>query len=330
MSCNLISIIIPVYNSERYLDKCLNSVLHQSYKNLEIILINDGSTDGTAKICDMWKSRDLRVKVIHKQNGGTQSAILEGLKIAKGNYIGFVDSDDFIAPNMYESLITIAEQYDVDCVMCNFNILDYNGHLLKTEDIPLAEGLYTGNTMNNFYDKLLPSFGPHNIEGVRWNKIFKKDIVDQYAFKSDINVIMGEDVVMINTLLLNCNSLYYLNACLYNCCRRTNNITSIYYNTATFEQKIYDYKAIISIYNRYFKNTSSFIVAKYIYFLRFFVFNCEIKYNIWKHHLKLAMSDSFIKKVLNDVKKSRMGLKHRVLFYFLRIRLFKLIYLILQ
>lgn len=104
MKDDLISVIVPVYNVEKYLHKCINSILNQTYKNLEIILIDDGSTDNSGKICDEYALKDNRIKVIHKENGGLSSARNAGLDICSGDYIGFVDSDDYIAEDMYEYL----------------------------------------------------------------------------------------------------------------------------------------------------------------------------------------------------------------------------------
>ena len=99
---NLISVIIPVYNVENYLDRCITSVINQTYKNLEILLVNDGSTDTSGEICDNYAQQDERIKVIHKKNGGLSSARNAGLDISKGDFIGFLDSDDFIALEYYE------------------------------------------------------------------------------------------------------------------------------------------------------------------------------------------------------------------------------------
>ncbi len=119
---NLISVIIPVYNTQQYLKQCIDSVINQTYKNLEIILVDDGSTDDSPKICDEYTLKDNRIKVIHKQNGGVSSARNAGLKIAKGDYIGFVDSDDFIAPDMYETLCRELISTNTDLVICNWYI----------------------------------------------------------------------------------------------------------------------------------------------------------------------------------------------------------------
>lgn len=110
----LISIIIPVYNVEEYLSACLKSVIGQTYKNLEIIVVDDGSTDKSGMICDEYCNRDNRITVIHKKNGGLSDARNAGLKAAKGQYIGFVDSDDWIAPEMYEILYQSCKMYEAD------------------------------------------------------------------------------------------------------------------------------------------------------------------------------------------------------------------------
>lgn len=106
----LISVIVPIYNAEEYLDRCVMSILNQTYKNLEIILVNDGSTDGSPQKCDNYANNDSRIKVIHKSNGGVCSARNAGLDICQGEYIGFVDSDDWIDPIMYEKLLSLCKE----------------------------------------------------------------------------------------------------------------------------------------------------------------------------------------------------------------------------
>ena len=112
-----ISVIVPVYNVESYLEECLESIIIQTYSNLEIILVNDGSTDNSGKICDLYNKKDNRIKVIHKENGGLSSARNEGLKIATGKYISFIDSDDFLLhKNVYSEMINIIERENSDLV----------------------------------------------------------------------------------------------------------------------------------------------------------------------------------------------------------------------
>lgn len=119
----LISVIVPVYNVEDYLDRCVESIVNQTYKNLEIILVDDGSSDNCPQMCDDWVRKDDRIKVIHKENGGQAAARNEGLKMAKGDLIGFVDSDDYIDLQMYESMLQIMLENDcdiVECTKCDF------------------------------------------------------------------------------------------------------------------------------------------------------------------------------------------------------------------
>ena len=117
---NLISVIIPVYNAEKFLNKCLDSVIGQTYKNLEIILVDDGSQDDSGKICDEYAQKDNRIKVIHKENGGDSSARNTGLKMATGKYITTIDSDDWIELNAYEDMLKVLLEKNVDIVRCGF------------------------------------------------------------------------------------------------------------------------------------------------------------------------------------------------------------------
>ena len=114
----LISVIVPVYNTERYLDQCIGSIIDQSYQNLEIILIDDGSTDGSSEKCDCYAQKEPRIRVIHKKNGGQSSARNVGLDICKGEYISFVDSDDWIASDMYATLLGQLEKYNASLAIC--------------------------------------------------------------------------------------------------------------------------------------------------------------------------------------------------------------------
>ena len=113
----LISVIVPIYNVALYLEKCINSIIHQTYKNIEIILVDDGATDGSGAICDEYKNKDNRIKVIHKNNGGPASARKAGARIASGKYIGFVDGDDWIESEMYEKLLAYVKRDNAQVVI---------------------------------------------------------------------------------------------------------------------------------------------------------------------------------------------------------------------
>lgn len=127
MKKDLISVIVPIYKVEKYLNTCVDSIIAQTYKNLEIILVDDGSPDNCGRICDEYALKDSRIKVIHQQNGGLSAARNAGLDVATGEYIGFVDSDDYIAPDMYEKLYNALKNNNCDLSICNIICIDSSG-----------------------------------------------------------------------------------------------------------------------------------------------------------------------------------------------------------
>lgn len=126
---DMISVVIPVYNVEKYLKESLDSVINQTYKNLEIILVDDGSTDNSGKICDEYAQKDDRITVVHQQNSGAGAAKNAGLKLVKGNYLSIIDSDDYIESDMYEKMLSYMMKYDVEIVQCNFCDVYINGKI---------------------------------------------------------------------------------------------------------------------------------------------------------------------------------------------------------
>lgn len=184
----LISVIIPVYNVEKYLEQSINSVLNQTYKNLEILLVNDGSTDNSGKICNELSIKDERIKVIHKENGGLSSARNAGLDIAKGKYITFLDSDDCIIPDAYEYLYNIIKNEDVDIAEGEFLRVPLN----KYEEI--LKIIEYENRKKNVREKIITNkealeiyYGtketPYVQQVVVWNKLYKKEILDNIRFQ---------------------------------------------------------------------------------------------------------------------------------------------------
>lgn len=174
---NLISIVVPIYNVQDYLERCIQSIVQQTYTEIEIILIDDGSTDRSAEICDKYIEKDNRIIVIHKKNGGLSDARNTGLKIAKGNYIVFVDSDDWIAKDYLKTMYDISKEYNADIVECN---------VLRTDG-----NIEYANTIKN--EKVIQSY--NTIEGLKlliedqifhqtvWNKMYSKKVIDQILFE---------------------------------------------------------------------------------------------------------------------------------------------------
>ena len=164
----MISVIVPVYNVERYIDKCIKSIINQTYKDIEIILVNDGSLDNSGKICDYYAIKDKRIKVIHKKNGGLSDARNTGLDVAKGQYIVFLDSDDWVDKYFLEKLYNLSDKYDADIVCCNFkNVYSENEDLHHSNDIKLYSNM---EALNYLYTN----------DGIKmviaWNKMYKAEL----------------------------------------------------------------------------------------------------------------------------------------------------------
>lgn len=202
----LISIIVPVYNVEKYLDRCLNSIVNQTYKNLEIILVDDGSPDNCPSMCDEWAEKDARIKVIHKNNGGLSSARNAGIELAVGDYIGFVDSDDWIEKDMYEYLYKLLQYTDADYSSIEMFITkEYNYSLHQSKEI--TECLSTKQLLNIFF-----RVTSNEIKYCVCDKLFKSNIVKQIKF---VNGIRFEDIMYNFEVLKKCKKAIYSNQIKY-------------------------------------------------------------------------------------------------------------------
>lgn len=175
----LISVIVPVYNTEQYLERCIDSIISQTYKNLEIILVDDGSTDRSGEICDAYGKKDTRVKVVHKKNGGAATARNRGLEIARGEYIGFVDSDDYIASDMYESLCKYLKE-EIDIVTCGrFDVYPFRSCGLKRK-IFCAKNIKKYNRVEAIGELLKTQVFSYGVA----EKIYRKELFDGIRFPS--------------------------------------------------------------------------------------------------------------------------------------------------
>ena len=170
----LISVIIPVYNVEKFLKKCIDSVLSQTYHNLEIILVDDGSPDYCGQICDEYEKQDKRIRVIHNENGGLSVARNCGLDLATGDWIGFVDSDDYIAEDMLENLLISALQEDADMAITGIEFVTEEGVAVKRY-LPRNKILSGGDTIAHY----LKSYGGNEYV---WNKLYKKELFHKIRF----------------------------------------------------------------------------------------------------------------------------------------------------
>ena len=217
----LLSIIVPIYNVEQYLDRCIQSILNQTYQNLEIILVDDGATDCSGAIADSYAAKDKRIKVFHKENGGLSDARNYGLEHVTGDYILFIDSDDFIVNIMCERLITVASSNNADIVSCNYYIYrgddDISIHTMSVQD---DKRTFTGMDMLRYY---LLKTEPFDLNVV-WNKIFKLDLFNGVEPVRFPKGRVQEDNFTIFRLFLNANSIVTVNEPLYYYVQRAGSI----------------------------------------------------------------------------------------------------------
>ncbi|WP_409303494.1 glycosyltransferase family 2 protein [Peribacillus sp. SCS-155] len=213
----LISIIIPVFNAEKYIAKCLDSVINQTYKDIEIILVNDGSTDSSGSICDAYAKRDDRVIVLHQENGGVSSARNNGLKIAKGKYIGFVDPDDWISHNMYSNLYQLMIEYNADISVCGYIMETIDSKPLnQTTQVNIIE-YNREEALNNILD---------GFQGFACNKLFSADLIKNTpSVIFDLDIHYGEDLLFCCEIILKSKKIIFDPIPHYHYIIHENNIT---------------------------------------------------------------------------------------------------------
>ena len=204
----LISVVVPIYQIERYVGICIESLINQTYRNLEIILVDDGSTDRCPEICDLYASKDDRIKVIHKSNGGLVSARKAGLKVAVGEYVGYVDGDDWVGPGFYEAMYSAMVTSDCDMVCAGQSRDLFSQSVHFTNPYPL--GIYWGERLKALQENML-SYGEFYRPGITtyvWNKLFKRDVLCKQQMKVDNRISIGEDAAVTYPVLMECNSVY--------------------------------------------------------------------------------------------------------------------------
>lgn len=211
-----ISIIVPIYNIEKYLPRCLDSILAQTYKNLEVILVDDGSVDNSGMIADKYARNDQRINVIHQVNKGVSAARNAGLDLATGDYIGFVDGDDYIEPDMYEILMRIIDEQQVDIAHCGYQMvypsrIDYYYNTREKQKMNREEGVF----------ELLKG---RKIEPGLWNKLYKAELFKQ--IRLPIGIAETEDLLCNFELFCLAESSFFYDVSKYHYMLRSGSATS--------------------------------------------------------------------------------------------------------
>lgn len=226
---SLISVIVPVFNIDKYISKCIESIMKQTYKNLQIILVDDGSTDTSGEICDRYAKKDIRIQVIHKKNGGLVSARNAGLEAAAGEYVGFVDGDDYIDIGFYEVLLEDMLKNDVDFVHMGYRTENGNSSRacgnFETEKYQLTE-----NSRLYFVEEgIFGKSGTFQITPSIWSKLFKREFIQKCYARVPKELSYGEDMFCLSMCMLEGRSMYLHKTAMYHYVNRQGSLMNSAY-----------------------------------------------------------------------------------------------------
>lgn len=329
-----VSVIVPVYNVEKYLDRCMESLLNQTLKDIEIIMVDDGSPDNCPKMCDEYARKDSRVRVIHKKNAGLGMARNSGLEVATGEYVAFVDSDDYVDCSMYETLYCKVKEKRVDAVLCEF----YNDDKGNVSEGSI-DGMSSKESVIDFRADYipnvigcLPSVKHNQLYGYSvWNILFSRDVIERnkVRFESERNFV-SEDILFQLDFAACASRLLLLPKPFYYYCNNAGSLTKKYDYTR-FDREVFLYKEI----GRRLQNKNLTIPDMELRLSRLLLYKClfsvcdTIKYLPYKEsviQLAKVTANTDLQKVLHSYPLWEMCFIQRIFFLLLKHKQDRLIY----
>lgn len=324
-----VSIVIPVYNAEKYLCKCLDSVCAQGDCVTEIILVNDGSTDGSLSICNEYAQTDGRIKVIDQSNAGTEATVLAGVKAANGEYVGFVDSDDYIEPNMFEELYACIKQSGADFAFCRYEFVDSDYNFIRRRNMGIENGTFVKSD-GRFPIKLLPTLKDRRfITASRWNKLIARELlVNNIAFKVS-GLRVGEDLALIIPTAMSADKIVYTDKCLYHYVQRDNSLMHTYSrrNLDDWEKTVDVLQQASAAYGYKFDNIGDSALALLFVNCLVTLRHSDMPRAKKKEEYKAIGNHPLVRKLLQEVK-VEMEFKKKIVFKLLKHKLYGLLTLV--
>lgn len=301
----LVSIVVPIYNVELYLEKCIQSILEQSYKNIEVLLIDDGSTDKSGEICDVYAGKDERIKVIHKKNGGLSSARNIGIKNSNAEYICFIDSDDWINREFTKVLMENILNSDAEIAVCGF-IYEYSDKKTCNKIINSSKILNGQDALYNLYNQNYLTMT------VAWNKIYKKSLFNNIRYEEGI---INEDENIIHELFYKSAKIVCIDKYLYHYRIRKNSITKSSFSLKNLDS-VYVYENRLS----FFENRNEALLTN-LTLERYFRVLLESYYKVYFSELK--NKELYSKELTNKIDDNmtrflslkKMNFANRILLY---------------
>lgn len=295
METSLVSIIIPVYNVEKYLDRCMQSVFLQSYKNLEIILIDDGSPDSCPRLCDIYGKNDKRVKVLHKKNEGLGVARNSGLALATGKYVLFIDSDDYLSEKMVEKLVYQAELMNADIVYCGYFYETSNHKWIEVRDFE-KEQTFKGNDIDAVSLAFITNQNKLKVRLQRtvWHALYSKALIDDedIRFPSE-RQIPSEDLIFQSRISKFANIISFVPDCLYYYCLNNNSIT-MNFKKDRYLKLVNEKNELLRIYSN--KGVDRYINNLYFVSIKSYFYNL-----IEQKNIAFSEKNKIIKEVVIDM-----------------------------
>ena len=289
------SIIIPVYNVEKYLDRCMQSVFLQSYKNLEIILIDDGSPDSCPRLCDIYGKNDKRVKVLHKKNEGLGLARNSGLALATGKYVLFIDSDDYLSEKMVEKLVYQAELMNADIVYCGYFYETSNHKWIEVRDFE-KEQTFKGNDIDAVSLAFITNQNKLKVRLQRtvWHALYSKALIDDedIRFPSE-RQIPSEDLIFQSRISKFANIISFVPDCLYYYCLNNNSIT-MNFKKDRYLKLVNEKNELLRIYSN--KGVDRYINNLYFVSIKSYFYNL-----IEQKNIAFSEKNKIIKEVVIDM-----------------------------
>lgn len=326
----LISVIVPVYNVQNYICRCLDTIINQTYKNIEIILVDDGSKDESGKICEEYAKKDSRIRVIHKENEGLGLTRNVGIKYAMGKYIAFIDSDDFIELNMYEIMYKKIKENDLDAVLCNYKRLKKDKtYIYNVSNFDNKQ--YSCDEIQK--DILLSICGNPKYKTVIGSVccvLYKKDIIDKYNIKFlNEREYVSEDIIFNYMYFSKCRRIQLLRDNMYIYCENEGSLTKKY-NPAKIDKFINLYNFMKKQVETYKEETCIGLDTLYIGYMRVAIIQ-EItlntnKKNI-KNNIKKICNDELLCEILKRYKLKNLKIKQTIFTILMKYKLVNLIVL---
>lgn len=290
-----LSIIVPVYKVEKYLRKCIDSILEQSFENFELLLIDDGSPDNCPMICDEYAQKDSRIKVIHQENSGVSRARNRGLEMAAGQWIGFVDSDDYIEKTAYEQLIENAEMHNCDVAIMDFAYVDESGLTIQGKERTYGKMLLLDQKkiVEMQFDI------PLSIRLVMFNKIFKREILDGLFF--DESIKCAEDTLLLSQCVERINKAVFIRQPLYYNVQREG-------SAMHGGLKIIDIAKSLDIHKQIALHTRELFPELYDSAFYYYIDSC-----VWKMRAYGKVNSEWSKEIIMNHKRIYKSMKRRII-----------------